>query len=69
MQLATELDPCVQRQVADELGLYVYMLVDPRASVPFYVGKGRCERLAVHGIMLPDDLVAEIGIPLLKTEL
>ena len=40
MQLATELDPYVQRQVADELGLYVYMLVDPRDSVPFYAGRG-----------------------------
>ena len=31
----------VHQQVADELGLYVYMLVDPRTGVPFYVGKGR----------------------------
>ena len=44
-----QLDPNVQRQVADELGLYVYMLVDPRDNVPFYVGKGRRERFAHHG--------------------
>lgn len=39
----------VQQQVADELGLYVYMLVDPKTGVPFYVGKGRGERYAAHG--------------------
>lgn len=39
----------VQHQVADELGLYVYMLVDPRTGVPFYVGKGQGERFAAHG--------------------
>ncbi|MFK4483644.1 hypothetical protein [Curtobacterium sp. AB7] len=39
----------VQRQVADELGLYVYMLIDPRTGVPFYVGKGQGERFASHG--------------------
>lgn len=39
----------VQRQVADELAQYVYMLVDPRDGVPFYVGKGRGERFASHG--------------------
>ena len=64
MQLATELDPYVQRQVADELGLYVYMLVDPRDSVPFYVGKGRRERFANHGLeaMIGDvDPVVEAG--------
>ncbi len=43
------LDPDVQRQVADELELYVYMLVDPRDGRPFYVGKGRRERFASHG--------------------
>ncbi|MFT0848874.1 hypothetical protein VR010_14135 [Actinomycetaceae bacterium L2_0104] len=47
----------VQRQVADELGLYVYMLVDPRTGIPFYVGKGRRERFASHGreAMLGED--------------
>lgn len=48
----------VHQQVADELGLYVYMLVDPRTGVPFYVGKGRSERYASHGeeAMLDADL-------------
>lgn len=39
----------VLRQVADELRLYVYMLVDPRTGVPFYVGKGQGTRFASHG--------------------
>jgi hypothetical protein len=42
-------DKRVQQQVADELGRYVYMLVDPGTGVPFYVGKGRGERFASHG--------------------
>ena len=53
----------VQRQVADELGLYVYMLVDPRSGVPFYVGKGRGTRFAAHGweAMLGADDMEETG--------
>ncbi|MBM9432497.1 GIY-YIG nuclease family protein [Flaviflexus equikiangi] len=43
------LDPKVRRQVADELGFYVYALLDPRTSVPFYVGKGRGDRFTSHG--------------------
>ncbi|MBS6346140.1 MAG: GIY-YIG nuclease family protein [Alloscardovia omnicolens] len=43
------LDSKVRRQVADELGHYVYALIDPRTSIPFYVGKGRGERFASHG--------------------
>lgn len=55
------LDEAVQRQVADELGLYVYMLVDPQAGIPFYVGKGRGTRFASHGweAMLGEDETAE----------
>lgn len=44
-----QLDPKVRKQVANELGLYVYALIDPRTFVPFYVGKGRGERFASHG--------------------
>jgi hypothetical protein len=40
----------VAKQVSDELGLYVYMLVDPRTGVPFYVGRGRGVRHAQHGV-------------------
>ena len=44
-----EISPEVLRQVADELGHYVYALVDPRNGIPFYIGKGTGERFAAHG--------------------
>lgn len=43
------MDDEILKQVADELRLYVYMLVDPRTGVPFYVGKGQGTRFAEHG--------------------
>lgn len=49
MTLSKQVNPKVQQQVANELGLYVYMLVDPVTGIPFYVGKGRGERFAAHG--------------------
>ncbi|MCT9620959.1 GIY-YIG nuclease family protein [Curtobacterium sp. C2H10] len=49
MAAQNAIDPGVQQQVANELGLYVYMLVDPETGVPFYVGKGQSERFASHG--------------------
>lgn len=52
-------DPAVLDQVAAELGLYVYLLVDPRDGVPFYVGKGRGLRYAAHGLEAND--VAAVG--------
>lgn len=39
----------VLQQVSSELGLYVYMLVDPRNGLPFYVGKGQGLRFSSHG--------------------
>ncbi len=39
----------VLRQVADELGHYVYALVDPDKGIPFYIGKGTGDRFAAHG--------------------
>lgn len=39
----------VLQQVSGELGLYVYMLVDPRNGLPFYVGKGQGLRFTAHG--------------------
>lgn len=44
-----EISPDVLRQVADELGHYVYALVDPRDGIPFYIGKGTGDRFAAHG--------------------
>lgn len=40
----------VVRQVSELLGLYVYLLVDPRDGRPFYVGKGRDVRMMAHGL-------------------
>ncbi|MFZ2503291.1 MAG: hypothetical protein WAW88_11525 [Nocardioides sp.] len=47
-------DSAVLDQVAAELGLYVYLLIDPRDGVPFYVGKGRGLRYAAHGLEATD---------------
>ena len=43
------LSKAVLQQVSGELGLYVYMLVDPRNGLPFYVGKGQGLRFSSHG--------------------
>lgn len=40
----------VLAQVSETLGLYVYLLVDPRDGRPFYVGKGRGVRMMAHGL-------------------
>jgi len=42
-------DLAVVDQVAEHLKNYVYMLIDPRDGVPFYVGKGRGSRMQSHG--------------------
>ena len=39
-----------RHQVAERLGNYVYLLVDPRDSRPFYVGKGVDLRMMSHGL-------------------
>jgi len=49
MAAGAQMSKKVQQQVADELGLYVYMLVDPKTGIPFYVGKGQGDRYATHG--------------------
>lgn len=38
----------IPRDVARKLGYYVYLYIDPRTSRPFYVGKGRGERVLSH---------------------
>ena len=35
-------------EVADKLGWYVCLLVDPRDGEPFYVGKGKGNRVMSH---------------------
>lgn len=44
------LDAGTVSQVAERLGNYVYILVDPRDSRPFYVGKGVGLRMMSHGL-------------------
>src|SRR5262245_6652747 len=34
--------------VAERLGYYVYLYVDPRSNKPFYVGKGKGQRVLAH---------------------
>lgn len=43
-------DPRIVRQVAEQLGNYFYVLVDPRDSMPFYEGKSIGIRMLQHGI-------------------
>lgn len=38
----------ISRSVAERLGLYVYLLRDPRDATVFYVGRGRGERVLMH---------------------
>jgi hypothetical protein len=40
----------VLEQVAEYLGNYVYLLLDPRTGIPFYVGKGSRTRVLAHGL-------------------
>lgn len=35
-------------EVAHRLGYYVYLYIDPRTEKPFYVGKGKGERVLAH---------------------
>jgi hypothetical protein len=45
-----ELEPVtrVPPEVAHRLGYYVYLYVDPRSGLPFYVGKGQEQRVLAH---------------------
>ena len=38
----------IPREVARQLGYYVYLYIDPRSKRPFYVGKGQGERVLSH---------------------
>jgi hypothetical protein len=54
--VAKTVDAKVVDQVSSELGCYVYILVDPRDSRPFYVGKGQGVRFLSHGRAVPEEL-------------
>ncbi len=41
-------EPSIPSEVAQSLGYYVYLYVDPRSGKPFYVGKGQGRRLLAH---------------------
>jgi len=41
-------DLTIPPEVADKLGYYVYLYVDPRTDKPFYVGKGLKRRILAH---------------------
>lgn len=36
------------KRTAEEIGYYVYALIDPRTEKPFYVGKGKANRVFAH---------------------
>lgn len=38
----------IPREVAQQLGYYVYLYIDPRSGKPFYVGKGKGKRALSH---------------------
>jgi hypothetical protein len=38
----------IRPEVAEKLGYYVYLYVDPRTNKPFYVGKGQAARVLAH---------------------
>lgn len=40
--------PSIPPEVAHKLGFYVYLYIDPRTKRPFYVGKGKGERVLAH---------------------
>lgn len=42
--------------VAEQLGFYVYLYIDPRTERPFYVGKGKANRVLSH---LSDPIASE----------
>lgn len=47
-ELRVRTPPDIQERVFEELGRYVYLLVDPDDSRPFYVGKGTRDRPVAH---------------------
>ena len=54
-------------EVADRLGYYVYLYVDPRTDRPFYIGKGQGRRVLAHLSVQNESRKAEV-IAALKSE-
>lgn len=54
----------IPSEVANQLGYYVYLYVDPRSGKPFYVGKGKSERvfshLSAHWESKKDEVISEL---------
>jgi hypothetical protein len=48
MTTPLHLIPRLPNEVAERLGWYVYLYVDPRTGVPFYIGKGKGTRILDH---------------------
>ncbi len=42
------MEPSIPPEVARSLGYYVYLYVAPRTGRPFYVGKGKDDRVLKH---------------------
>jgi hypothetical protein len=42
------MDLAIPPEVAEGLGYYVYLYIDPRTDKPFYVGKGQKDRVLAH---------------------
>lgn len=61
-------DKHVLREVAEQLGHYVYVLVDPRDSTPFYVGKGVGTRMLAHGIEAEHLIPLRVGTDIDKVD-
>ena len=38
----------IPRQIMETLGYYVYLYIDPRDHRPFYIGKGKGNRVLAH---------------------
>ncbi len=46
--MSVMIDLHIRPEVAERLGFYVYLYVDPRNEKPFYVGKGQGSRALAH---------------------
>ncbi len=65
MLASARMEPSIPPEVARSLGYYVYLYVDPRTGNPFYVGKGKDDRVLAHlsskGESRKATVLAELG--------